>query len=179
MVAGANEVYYGPYLLSQRAVTALEQFGVENPDDLDNFKMMELRGIPGFGTKACAAVRSYRDFRKFQDGGAPVIDLSMSEPKEPPPPPPQINICLQVTKEGTFRLRHYEWVQNMLQNFTDPGSGNPLKTESDFIAYLIQVFYKADATKGGTRGIPTGGAVMDGQGNAVPKMNYSPTVSLT
>ena len=179
MVAGANEVYYGPYLLSQRAVTALEAYGLKDPDDLDNFKMMELRAIPGFGDKGCAAVRKYRDFLKFQDGGASKIDLSMETPKEPPPPLPQINLCLQVTETGPFRLRHYEWVQNMLLNFTDSSSGNPLKTESDFMAYLIQVFYKADPTKGGTRGIPTGGAVVDAQGNAAPAMNYNPIVSLS
>ena len=175
MSAGANEVYYGPYLLSQRAVTALEKFGVEEPDDLDNFTMTELRAIPGFGDKACAAVRKYRDFLKFKDG-TPVIDLSMKEPKKPLP---QINLCLQVTKSGPFRLRHYEWVQNMLLNFTDPSSGNPLKTESDFMAYLITIFYKADPTKGGTRGIPTGRAAVDAHGVAVPAVSHNPTVSLT
>ena len=181
MVAGANLVYYGPYQLPQRAITALEAYGLEDPDDLDDFKMMELRSIPGFGEIACRAVREYRDFKKFQDRNPDsILDLSVPEVEKEPEPPKQINICLVVSDEGLFRLRHYEWVQNMLRNFTDPSSGNPLQTESDLIAYFIRTFYAADPSKGGTRGVETGGATVDPHtGQPTQEMDYRPKVTLT
>lgn len=172
MTEGANLVYFGPYRFSQRAVNALEKYGVEDPDDLNNFTMTELRAIPGFGNESMIVVRAWRAFNKSQEGE---IDLSLDKPEEPPPPP-QINICLQVTKTGSFRLRHYEWVQNMIKNFQDPGNGIVIETESDFIAYLISVFYGADPTKGGTRGVSTAkGDPNTGQAS----QDFTPNVSLT
>lgn len=171
MVEGANFIYYGPYQLPQRAVKALEDFGVLNPSDLDTFTMTELRKIPGFGTESCKVVREWRDYQKHRE----VIDLSMPESEPEPEALLQLNICLEVTKSGPFRRRHYEWIYNMLANFTDTSSGNPLKDESDFIAYLIRTFYGADATKGGTRGVATKkGDVVSG----APLDDYRPRVSL-
>lgn len=152
MSAGANEVYYGPYRITERAVNALTAYGVENPEDLDNFTLTELRAIPGFGSLAVKAVRVYRDFLKSVDDQ--MIDLSEPEPE--PEVLPQINICLQVTETGPFRRRHYEWVQNVLKNFSDPGTGNPMETESDFMAFIIRLMYSKDSSKGGTVGVPTG-----------------------
>jgi len=151
MSPGGYNVWYGPYKLSQRAINALTKFGMEGPEDLDNHTMTQLRAIPGFGDLACQEVTQFRKYQESQQSN--VIDLTVGESE--PEPLPQININLQVTKSGYFRRRHYDWIQNMVKNFTDPGTGNPLENESDFIAYIVRLMYANDPSKGGTLGVST------------------------
>ena len=173
MTAGGNLVYYGPYQLAQKSITVLEAYGMQGPEDLENFKLTDLRKIPGFGAEACKEVRKHRDFEKFRNGGKTGIDLSIEEEKPEPVELPQINVCLQVTKSGPFRLRHYEWVHNVIKNFSDPGTGITLSDESDLMTLLIVKMYAADPSKGGTRGVPTG----KGDGQGCIGLDYTPQLN--
>ena len=178
MSAGPNEVYFGPYKLPQKCVTALEAYGIQDPDDIANFTMTDIRAIPGFGPVGCQAVRKYRDFESFQSGKhGGGIDLEMPEPVPEPEPPKQINICLTVSKSGPFRLRHYEWCQNVIANLHDASMGASLENESDLMAFIIRKMYAADPTKGGTVGVPTGGATRDAAGNPVANATFIPQLN--
>ncbi len=63
----ATNMIFGPYVFSKRAVSALKDWGITKPKQIDKLSLTKLRGIPGFGDVSVAEVRKVRTLA-LEDG---------------------------------------------------------------------------------------------------------------
>jgi len=198
-MAQVRQKKLGRYMLPTRAVKGLLENGIDE-SNIDKFKVKELKGYPGFGELAEHLMLEQRAKirlkRKAKRGGVtPARNQRLTdeargsgpgESRDPRKATPAWlrmgddevepsrtlllggeRLVLDLGDEHGFQRRHARWCEDIVRN---GGAELQVSSIERLLVKIIRKAYADDATKGGTIGVETPEAALEGKADYTPHL---------